>query len=52
VELNKFFKSKEKKSESKVKGFKKEQGISINQFLVETTNVAPEMKDVYMKEIK
>mmetsp|Transcript_4397 Transcript_4397/g.3678 ORF Transcript_4397/g.3678 Transcript_4397/m.3678 type:complete len:318 (+) Transcript_4397:257-1210(+) len=50
--IKKIFKGKEKSTENKVKGFKKEQGISVNQFLVETTNVPEEIKDEFLKTVK
>jgi hypothetical protein len=44
------------KEEPKVKGFKKEQGISVNQFLVETTNldanIPSEMKEAYLSHVQ
>lgn len=39
-------------SQTKVKGFKKEQSINIDNFIVETTNVSSEVKDAYLKHVK
>eukprot|EP00344_Euplotes_crassus_P011939 CAMPEP_0196995714 /NCGR_PEP_ID=MMETSP1380-20130617/1785_1 /TAXON_ID=5936 /ORGANISM="Euplotes crassus, Strain CT5" /LENGTH=344 /DNA_ID=CAMNT_0042411475 /DNA_START=262 /DNA_END=1296 /DNA_ORIENTATION=- len=47
--IKSIFKGKKKVEQPKVTGFKKEQGISMNQFLIETTNVSPEIKDSYVK---
>lgn len=55
--IKKFFKGdSDNKTETKVKGFKKEQGISVNQFIVETTNldgnIPSKMKEAYLSHVQ
>ena len=54
--IKKFFKGNPKKDESKVsskpQGFKKEQGINVNQFIVDATNVPPEIKSAYLSHVQ
>lgn len=50
--IKKWFKKKEKATPSKATNFKKEGRINVNQFIVETTNVSPEIREAYVKMIQ